>query len=51
MLPASYAFLSITQTALVFNQPLSFNTSRVTDMANMFKVRSASSLPPLVAPV
>ena len=31
--------------ASAFNQPLSFDTSRVTDMASMFQVRSARALP------
>ena len=31
----------------MFNQPLSFDTSDVTDMANMFFVRSAPAPPPL----
>ena len=34
------------QRALAFNQPLSFDTSSVTDMYQMFYVRSAHALPP-----
>ena len=45
-LPASYALLSTRQDAMAFNQPLSFNTSSVTDMRYMFEVRSAHALAP-----
>ena len=47
MPPASYALLSARQqaTPTAFNQPLNFNTSSVTDMKNMFAVRSARALP------
>ena len=38
--PASYALLSTRQSASAFNQPLSFDTSSVTDMSDMFRVRS-----------
>ena len=41
---ASYALLSIRQGASAFNQPLSFVTSKVTHMNNMFEVRSARAL-------
>ena len=41
---ASYALLSTRQYASVFNQPLSFDTSSVTDMRYMFEVRSAHAL-------
>ena len=40
-LPASHACLPTRQYASVFNQPLSFDTSKVTDMGYMFQVRSA----------
>ena len=44
----SYALLPTRQRASAFNQPLSFDTSSVTDMSNMFQVRSArESLGPL----
>ena len=42
--PASHAPLSTLQRATAFNQPLSFNTSSVTDMLSMFFVRSARAL-------
>ena len=42
--PASYALLSTRQGATAFNQPLSFDTSSVTDMSYMFYVRSAHAL-------
>ena len=42
--PASYAPLSTRQVAPAFNQPLSFDTSSVADMNNMFYVRSAHAL-------
>ena len=32
--------------AAAFNQPLSFDTSKVTDMVRMFSVRSARALAP-----
>ena len=32
--------------ATAFNQPLSFDTSKVTTMRSMFQVRSAPALPP-----
>jgi hypothetical protein len=38
--------LSTRQNAFVFNKPLSFDTSKVTDMTHMFYVRSARALPP-----
>ena len=38
---SSYAFPLNRQSASAFNQPLSFNTSSVTTMGNMFEVRSA----------
>ena len=38
--------LSTRQSASVFNQPLSFDTSKVTNMGNMFYVRSARALGP-----
>jgi len=44
--PASHALLSTRQNAHAFNQPLSFDTSKVTDMYAMFKVRSARALAP-----
>ena len=54
--PASYALHPIWQTAYAFNQPLSFDTSSVTDMYCMFFVRSSpypalnlQSSPPLHA--
>jgi hypothetical protein len=39
--PASHALPSTRQNAHAFNQPLSFDTSSVTDMYQMFQVRSA----------
>ena len=42
--PASHALLSTRQGATTFNQPLSFDTSSVTDMHHMFYVRSARAL-------
>ena len=39
--PAPRAFLSTRQGAKSFSQPLSFKTSKVTDMSYMFDVRSA----------
>jgi len=44
--PASHALPSTRQEASAFNQPLSFNTSSVTDMSSMFWVRSARALGP-----
>jgi len=45
--PASHAPLPSTrQRANAFNQPLSFDTSKVTDMTYMFYVRSARALAP-----
>ena len=45
-LPASHARLSTRQQASAFNQPLSFDTSKVTTMRDMFYVRSARALAP-----
>ena len=45
-IPASHARLSTRQRAYAFSQPLSFDTSKVTTMRNMFYVRSARALPP-----
>ena len=42
--PSSYASLC-TRQSTAFNQPLSFDTSSVTSMLDMFKVRSARALP------
>ena len=47
MRPAPYARLMTWQEASAFNQPLSFDTSSVTDMNGMFQVRSAPAPPPL----
>jgi hypothetical protein len=44
--PASHALPSTRQRASAFNQPLSFDTSSVTDMRSMFGVRSARALGP-----
>ena len=44
--PASHALPSTRQYASAFNQPLSFDTSSVTDMRYMFFVRSARALGP-----
>jgi hypothetical protein len=46
--PTSHALLSTRQSAPSFNQPLSFDTSKVTDMYGMFYfyVRSARALTP-----
>ena len=44
--PAPHTLLSTRQRATAFNQPLSFDTSSVTNMLNMFRVRSAPALPP-----
>jgi len=38
--------LSTRQSATAFNQPLSFDTSKVTNMGRMFYVRSARALAP-----
>ena len=43
-LPASHARLSTRQYASAFDQPLSFDTSKVTNMGAIFYVRSAHSL-------
>ena len=40
MSPSQHAFLLTRQNARAFNQPLSFDTSSVTDMSDMFRVRS-----------
>ena len=45
-LPTSHACLSTRQGASAFNQALSFDTSKVTYMRYMFKVRSARALAP-----
>ena len=45
-LPTSHARLSSRQEAHKFDQPLSFDTSKVTVMVQMFHVRSARALPP-----
>ena len=45
-LPASHARLSTRQEASAFNQPLNFDTSKVTTMHAMFRVRSARALAP-----
>ena len=50
MPPASYARLMTRQWAPVFNQPLSFDTSSVTDMYAMFAVRSAQAPAPATHP-
>jgi hypothetical protein len=44
--PASPALPSTRQGASAFNQPLSFDTSSVTNMGDMFYVRSAHALGP-----
>ena len=38
--PTSHALLSTRQSAAAFNQPVNFDTSRVTNMIAMFQVRS-----------
>ena len=43
---APHARLSIRQNAYAFNQPLNFDTSKVTIMSFMFYVRSARALAP-----
>ena len=45
-LSASHARLSPRQEASAFNQRLNFDTSKVTDMGQMFEVRSARALAP-----
>ena len=45
-LPTLHARLSTRQNAKAFNQPLSFDTSKVTTMQGMFYVRSARALAP-----
>ena len=45
--PTSYAPLSTRQLASAFNQPLSFDTSSVTDMGFMFYVRPVRALRPI----
>ena len=45
-LPTLHARLSTRQGASAFNQPLSFDTSKVTTMSYMFYVRSARALAP-----
>ena len=40
--PSSHALLSTRQGAAAFNQPVSFDTSRVMTMSYMFLVRSAA---------
>ena len=45
-LPASHTRLSTRQDASAFNQPLSFDTSKVTNMDRMFYVRSARAMAP-----
>ena len=45
-LPTPHARLSTRQGAFAFNQPLSFDTSKVTSMGGMFAVRSARALAP-----
>ena len=44
---ALYAVLSARQSASAFNQPLTFDTSVVTNMRAMFLVRSARALSPV----
>jgi surface protein len=44
--PASHALLSTRQGNTAFNQPLSWDTSKVTNMERMFYVRSARALAP-----
>ena len=50
--PASYALLPTWQSATAFNQPLNFDTSSVTNMEGMFRVRSTRALcmPPAPQP-
>ena len=47
MLPTLHALLSTRQGTTAFNQPLSFDTSKATDMSYMFYVRSARALRPI----
>ena len=47
MSPSQHAFLLTRQSAPAFNQPLSFDTSSVTDMGSMFQVRSARAHAPV----
>ena len=42
--PASYALHLTWQRADAFNEPLSFDTSKVTSMENIFEVHSSSVL-------
>ena len=44
--PHRTPLLSTRQGASAFNQPLSWDTSKVTDMYGMFEVRSARALAP-----
>ena len=44
--PAPHTLLSTRQAASAFNQPLSWDTSKVTTMHKMFAVRSARALAP-----
>ena len=44
--PHRYAFLVTRQNASAFNQPLNFDTSKVTTMKRMFAVRSARARVP-----
>ena len=44
--PASHTLLLTRQGASAFNQPLSFDTSKVMDMRLVFYVRSARALAP-----
>ena len=44
--PASHALLSTRQAAWAFNQPLSWDTSSVTNMYQMFRVHTARALSP-----
>ena len=44
--PRIVAFFYPRQVTKAFNKPLSFDTSKVTDMVGMFHVRSARALPP-----
>ena len=45
MLPTLYVLSSTRQGASVFNQPLTFDTSSVTNMSDMFRVRSGVPCP------
>ena len=42
-----HILFSTRQYASAFNQPLSLDTSKATDMRRMFSVRSAHALPPI----